>query len=356
LIKRIAHQEQAIGSERERTRAIVAPATQLAGLPGVLTAPSPGLYGAAPTASVSNEAVSRILRRCIAGSVALVGVLTTGASSARQSAFRATADMVVMYVTVRQQSGNVVTGLQASDFSLFEDGKSVPLTILSTASQPLSIAIMIDSGHSSAGWGNNRLPNALDALFSELSPGDRASVGTFGLEIAVGANLTNDRRELRRVLDEEIWLGGGTPVWQALRAACSSLASEPGRRIVLMLGDGHNTAEVAGFLGGEDAAVRFAIEHDCMVYGIDFESPLGLAGSMVKAATATGGTGIRLLASEDLVARMRALAEEWRHQYLIGFIPSARDGKVHTVEVRPNQSSYRASSRTRFMAPAGRTE
>ena len=84
------------------------------------------------------------------------------------------------------------------------------------------------------------------------------SVGSFGLEIAVGANLTVDRVEVARVLDEEIWKsGGGTPLWQALSVAMH-VASEPGRHVVLAFTNGRDTGSLPGWRGNQKSVEQQA--------------------------------------------------------------------------------------------------
>ena len=53
-------------------------------------------------------------------------------------------------------------------------------------------------------------------------PQDRAQIGTFGEEIAISPHLTGDKEMLRRVLRNELWPMGGTPIWNALDAAMSA--------------------------------------------------------------------------------------------------------------------------------------
>jgi hypothetical protein len=46
----------------------------------------------------------------------------------------------------------------------------------------------------------------------------------------------------------------------------------------------------------------------------------------------------------------RRVADELRHQYLIGFSPSAIDGAEHTIEVRLTRPGMRALARTSYVA------
>ena len=64
-----------------------------------------------------------------------------------------------------------------------------------------------------------RLRSSTQSFVDALLPQDRAQIGTFGDEIAISPHLTGDKPVLRRVLRDELWPMGGTPIWNALDAA-----------------------------------------------------------------------------------------------------------------------------------------
>ena len=96
-------------------------------------------------------------------------------------------------------------------------------------------------------------------------------LGTFGLEIALSPMLTGDKDTLTRILHEELWPGGGTPLWNALFAAMASLDGETGRRVVLSLTDGEDTVSVPGWPGTLEDVQRKAVDEDFMIYAIAME-------------------------------------------------------------------------------------
>jgi VWFA-related protein len=219
---------------------------------------------------------------------------------------------------------------------------------------------MIDASQSVASLGINvrhlRLRDAILAFAAALAPGDRASIGTFGMEIAVGANLTGDPRELARVLDEEVWMGGGTPLWQAIVAAIASLANEPGRRVVLAITDGVDTGGLPGFRGGQAAVETDASRSDCMIYAIKQHTRYRpeLSADIERVAENSGGGHLILPSTGDPAAAMARVAEELRHQYLLGFVPRASDGRTHRVEVQMTQPGLIARARRTYLAETGR--
>jgi len=115
-----------------------------------------------------------------------------------------------------------------------------------------------------------------------------------------------------------------------------------------------------------------AQQEDAMVYGIGVYSSLrsamqsgagatgGLGGMMVstmpdpglgKVAEETGGGYLELRGNDDLAASFARVADELHRQYLIGFAPPARDGKVHKVEVRAQKKDVKVRVRKTYVAP-----
>jgi VWFA-related protein len=186
-----------------------------------------------------------------------------------------------------------------------------------------------------------------------LEPGDRVRLGSFGVEIALSPLLTGDKDELTRVLREELWPGGATPLWNALFAAMSSLDGERGRRVVLSLTDGQDTASLPGWPGTLDDVRRKALDEDFMIYAIAMEGS-GLARPIVDLADATGGGHFEVKRDADLAATFAQVLDELRHQYLFGFAPGTLDERAHKLEVRVTTSGLRVKSRTSYLATAGK--
>jgi hypothetical protein len=69
------------------------------------------------------------------------------------------------------------------------------------------------------------------------------------------------------------------------------------------------------------------------------------------AETGAGYTEIRF--GEDLGAAFAAVADELHTQYLLGFAPAKRDGKVHDIKVRVAKNGLKPRSRKNYLAPKG---
>jgi len=54
---------------------------------------------------------------------------------------------------------------------------------------------------------------------------------------------------------------------------------------------------------------------------------------------------------DDLAAAFARVADELHSQYLIGFLPPARDGKAHDIEVRVALKDTKPRARKSYVAP-----
>jgi len=314
-------------------------------------------------------------------SVALV-LLASGPPAARQlPVFRGGAQTVPVYATVLDGQGRLVPGLTRRDFTVLDNGAAVDITTFSNDIMPVSLVLLLDMSASMAGE-HARVQQAALRFVDALLPEDRVRVGTFGDEIAMSPLLTSDKDLLRRVLREEVWPGGGTPLWSAMRAAMRSLDGVAGRRVLLILSDGIDTgcptligsAEPApvpalplAISPGQRAAAllaggvtdprcsslseveQLASAGEFMTYAIGMEGP-GMMGGLERLPDETGGGHFELKRNADLATTFAQVADELHHQYAIGFSPSVLDGLTHRLDVRLTNRALVARARKSYVA------
>jgi VWFA-related protein len=253
--------------------------------------------------------------------------------------------------------------LERSDFRLFEDGVEADIALFTADVQPLSVAVMVDTSASITGLPTSSRPamaglrRAILAFMHSLRPDDLASLGSFGFEVAVGRELTNDRGGFERILDEELWGGGGTPLWQATELALDSIAKVPGKRVVLLYTDGFDTGGLEGLRGTRDTLEAKLVESGVMAYAVrpptkDSTALRPIPKELAALTHLTGGSSWEIPSEsvQDFETTFARVAEELRNQYLLGFVPRARDGKAHRIEVRSSREGHIVRFRQRFIA------
>ena len=141
--------------------------------------------------------------------------------------FRSGVQTVAIYATVNDREGRLVPDLSREAFTILDNGQSTPVTLFSNDIQPITVVMLLDM----SGSMNARFLKVRDGtigFINALLPADRVRLGSFGTEIALSPLLTGDKATLERICKEEMWPGGGTPMWNAVFAGMKSLTGEPG--------------------------------------------------------------------------------------------------------------------------------
>jgi Ca-activated chloride channel homolog len=259
--------------------------------------------------------------------------------------FRAGIDTVSVSATVRNRDGRLVTNLTRDAFEILDDGRVVPVELFSRASRPIAVALMLDmSGSMISRF--LRMRELASAFVDALGPDDVACIGTFGTEIWTSPHVTGDKATLKRVLRDELWPGGGTPLWFAIEAGMQAIISRQSRRVVLVMTDG----APGGYAGDRDAAQRSMFRGAFMVYGVAL-STAGIASPLRDLAEDTGGGVAAFTSGDDPALGMTAIATELRHEYWLGFTPTANDGKTHSLKVRMKDRRLIAHAPSTYDAP-----
>jgi hypothetical protein len=72
---------------------------------------------------------------------------------------------------------------------------------------------------------------------------------------------------------------------------------------------------------------------------------------LARVAQESGGGYTEIRLGEDLGVAFARVADELHSQYLVGFAPPKRDGKVHDIEVRLTQRGLTPRARKSYVAP-----
>jgi VWFA-related protein len=317
-------------------------------------------------------------RRLIAAAALAIGVLAVQAPSAQSPqqppVFRGSTEAVRVFVTVTDRDGRLVTSLTRDDFELRDDGKPQPITQFDNTPQPIRLIVMLDVSTSMEG--NLPLLRAgTDQLFTRLRPDDVARVGTFGRDVTISPTFTHNVGELREALPTSIAQDAATPLWRGIDQAITAFQdSGDERAVILVLSDGKDTSSLSvGHPVSQGEVIDRARRQDVMIYAIGMRSrgprpPMGGVGpgslqamlmadmpdpGLARVAEETGGGYIEIRLGQDLGAAFAAVADELHTQYLLGFAPSKRDGKVHDISVKVAKSGLKPRARKSYVAPKG---
>jgi Ca-activated chloride channel homolog len=301
----------------------------------------------------------------------VIGVLD---AAGQQPTFRGTSDAVRVFATVTDRDGRLVTTLSQSDFEVRDEGKPQPITLFDNSPQPVRLIVMLDVSGSMEG--NLPLLRAgAEQLFTRLRPDDVARVGTFGYEVAISPSFTHDVERLRSELPTTVAPNAPTPLWRAVDEAMGAFGGEASeaRRVIVVLSDGKDSGPISfrERYVSQGEVIDRARRDDVMVYGIGMRSrgsrpiqpgigPGGLQAALAAdlpdpglalVAEQTGGGYAEIRFGQDLGDAFAHIADELHSQYLLGFAPSKRDGKVHDIEVRIATRGLKPRARKSYVAP-----
>jgi Ca-activated chloride channel homolog len=314
--------------------------------------------------------MTRVLTSGIFAACVVAGL----AAAQQQPTFRGTADNVRVFTTVTDRDGRLVTTLEQKDFEIRDEGKPQPITLFDNSPQPIRLIVMLDVSGSMQG----NLPllrDGTEELFKRLRPDDAVRLGTFGHDVTISPSFTRDPAELRASLPRAIAPDAPTPLWRGIDEGLDIFKNrdeDEGRPVILVLSDGKDSGPI-GFrpkFVSQVEVIDRARERGVMVYAIGMRSRgqrqmpgIGSGGlqaalmadwpdpGLARVAEETGGGYLEIKFGQDLGAAFAQVADELHSQYLLGFVPPKRDGKVHEVEVRTAVKGLKPRARKSYVAP-----
>jgi VWFA-related protein len=229
--------------------------------------------------------------------VRYAGVLVTAVLLLGQEPIRVTVSEVIVPVTVTTAKGQFVSDLDKEDFRIFDNGQEQTIDYFSRErNQPVVVGFLIDlSNNSRVQWKDYQ--EAAINLVDTLMPGGSKKYAGYLIGYSTTADLlvntTNDSEEIVDRI-RRLKPGGGSALYDALYEACTNrklVQGEPiePRRIVVIIGDGHDNASKKTLPEVRELAQRNLVT----IYGVS-TSAYGNGNDddddvLLKLAIATGG-------------------------------------------------------------------
>ncbi|MDT5157028.1 MAG: hypothetical protein QOH51_1385 [Acidobacteriota bacterium] len=299
---------------------------------------------------------------------------------------RINASEVLLPVTVRDASGQLVADLGRRDFQVYEDGREQPLSDLSLRQVPVDVALLVDAS-SSVAESFEDFRHAADEFAGRIDREDRFCLVKFDDHVELLLDWSKSRLQLRRALGR-LTTGIFTRFNDALLlAARDQFQRNERRRALVVLSDGIDSNRGAATT---EAALRALLETQVTVYCIanteierkrkraELDNLLAAPDSTVRfnglrigdlreslrvldesernLEALTRATGGRLYKPQSFDALDRVyteIADELRHQYALYYTPTnpARDGRFRRVRVEVPGHDYEVSTRVGYYAP-----
>jgi len=170
-----------------------------------------------------------------------------------------------------------------------------------------------------------------------------------GTETQIVAPLSTDRPFQHEAL-AALTSWGVTPLSDAVLAAIARIEAASGRRALVLLTDGEERESARP----ASAAIARARETGVLIY------PVGLGPTMPsllnELAEWTGGRAFHIRRAAALTPALTAIADELRHQYLLGYVPDAAGSNRpgwHSIEVKVDVPGLRVRARKGYFGGNG---
>jgi Ca-activated chloride channel family protein len=273
-----------------------------------------------------------------------IGLLTPLGVLAQQPPFRAETRLVVVHATVRNARGELVTDLERSAFTVYENGKRQPMMLFRRDDIPVSLGLLVDNSGSmrtlrakveAAALALARASNTQDEIFV-LNFNDKARI-----DVPFTSNVDVLEAGIGRV--DSI---GGTAMRDAIDMAQTYLSEHAtrDRKVLLVITDGIDNASMTP----RDRIVKQAEQSDTIIFAV------GLFGDddrvkpgrreLDELADRTGGMAYYPAGIEAIGGVALEIARQIRNQYTIAYAPlnQSLDGTYRTIRVAVSGAERRS--------------
>jgi Ca-activated chloride channel homolog len=239
-------------------------------------------------------------------------------------------DEVMLHATVVDDKQHIVTNLDRTAFSVFEDGKPQQIISFHHVDIPVAMGIVIDNSGSMREK-RNKVNQAALNLVRSSNPQDEVFVVNFNDEQYLDQDFTNDLRKLKEAL-EKIDARGGTALYDAVVASADHLKQNARleKKVIFVVTDGEDNASSETL---EQAVKQLQQENGPSVYAIgilgDEEHPKRARKALQIMSDRTGGIAFFPKTLDEVDAISRTIAADIRNQYAIGYkstIPRSAGG------------------------------
>ncbi len=229
----------------------------------------------------------------------------------------------MLHATVVDEKQRLVTTLDRTAFTVFEDGKPQNIISFHHIDIPVAMGIVIDNSGSMREK-RNKVNQAALNLVRSSNPQDEVFVVNFNDEQYLDQDFTNDLRKLKEAL-EKIDARGGTAMYDAVVASADHLKQNARleKKVIFVVTDGEDNASSETL---EQAVKQLQQENGPSIYAIgilgDEEHPKRAKKALQILAERTGGIAFFPKTLDEVDAISKTIANDIRNQYAIGYKPT----------------------------------
>jgi Ca-activated chloride channel family protein len=298
-----------------------------------------------------------LLASAVAVAVCGAAPAQTAAPEQSDTTIRVNVQLVRILATVKDEKGALVGSLDRNAFSITDNGVPQEIAVFERqTSQPLSVAILIDTSGSTAidlRYETESVMRFSRALLREGNPNDAVALFSFNWEIVKQRGFTRNaaliEKSLRTLRGE-----AGTSLYDAILLASRDIEDRQGRKVLVVVTDGGDTTSRSDF----NRAVEAAQLADAVIFPIlvmpitnDVGRNIGGENALTTMALRTGGRVFNPSPGPALDLAFDEIIQSLRTQYLLAFYPKnvpATPDRFHTLRVAVTDPKLRVAARNGY--------
>jgi VWFA-related protein len=257
--------------------------------------------------------------------------------------FRKDVDEVMLHATVVDDKQHIITNLDRTAFTVFEDGKTQSIISFHHVDIPVAMGIVIDNSGSMREK-RSKVNQAALNLVRSSNPRDEVFIVNFNDEQYLDQDFTHDLLKLKEAL-EKIDARGGTALYDAVVASGDHLKQNARleKKVIFLVTDGEDNASSETL---EQAVKQLQLEGGPSVYAIgilgDEDHPKRAKKALQIIAERTGGIAFFPKTLDEVDSISRTIANDIRNQYAIGYKPLSpkKAGEFRQIRVEAKAKGH----------------
>lgn len=257
----------------------------------------------------------------------LFAMLAPAAMTAQQPTFHVDVKLVNFFVNVTDKNGAIAGELTKEDFAVFEDNRPQQIAVFERKTNaPLNLTLAIDTSGSVFKDLDEEAAAARKFAHDILQSKDEMSVIEFATDVSELTPFTNNLSQIDRAV-RGLRSDSATALYDAIVLGSQGLGKKQGRKVLVLVSDGDDTAKSSTY----EQALEAALRNEVMIYSL-IDVPIA-----ASAGRDTGGEHALIDLSEEtggkyfyvgeggLDKAFAKVSDDLRTQYLIGYYPQNQE-------------------------------
>jgi Ca-activated chloride channel homolog len=240
--------------------------------------------------------------------------------------FKKQVQEVVLHATVVDQGGRLITSLERSAFTIYQNGQPEAITSFRREDVPVALGIVIDNSGSMRDK-RQKVNQAVLNLVRASNPQDKVFVVNFGQTPYLDQDFTSDVNLLQTAL-HQVSSRGSTALYDAVVASNVHLKNNPSldKKVLLVITDGQDNMSRETL---QDAMRKLQSNKGATLYAIGVtDQGLNRSGreALESLAQSTGGMAFFPTSLDEVDEITREIARDIRSQYTLTYNPGPNIG------------------------------